>query len=299
MNSNDNGHKRYAPFFGCLIATKHSQFEAAVRRTMPKLGVEFFDIDGFSCCPDPIYYKAADKLDWLTLAARNLSLAEEAELDIITCCSGCTSTLREANHTLKHDGDLRAKVNEQLKRIGREFKGTIEVRHIATVVRDDIGIDAVADSVIRPLAGLRVAIHYGCHLLKPEAIMEVEDPGRPEILQDLLRAVGAEPVWHARHLFCCGKACQDDEMSAQIMHDNLAEFAGLDVDAIGLICPTCFDEYDLGQLLISRKFNKKFAIPVFYYFQLLGLAQGFSPEEIGLQRHKIKARPTLEKLGLN
>jgi len=299
MNTSGNGHKRYVPFFGCLISTKHSQFEAAVRRTMPKLGVELVDLDGFSCCPDPIYYKAADKLDWLTIAARNICLAEEAGLDLITCCSGCTSTLREANHTLKENDDLKAKVNQRLKAIGREFKGSIEVRHIAAVVRDDIGFDAISASVTRPLEGLRVAIHYGCHLLKPELVMEVEDPGRPEILQNLIRALGAEPVWHARHLFCCGTACQDDRMSSEIMRDNLTEFADLGVDAIGLICPTCFDEYDLGQLQISRKFKTKFAIPVLYYFQLLGLAQGFSPAEVGLGRHKISAKPTLEKLKLN
>ena len=299
MNTSGNGHKKYTPFFGCLITTKHSQFEAAVRRTMPKLGVELVDLEGYSCCPDPIYYKAADKLDWLTIAARNICLAEEAGLDMITCCSGCTSTLREANHTLKHNDELKARVNERLKEINREFKGSIEVRHIATVVRDDIGVDKVAQSVTRRLEGLRVAIHYGCHLLKPELVMGVEDPGRPEILQNLLRAVGAEPVWRARHLFCCGTACQDDQMSAQIMYDNLTEFSDLNVDVIGLICPTCFDEYDLGQLQVSRKFDKKFAMPVLYYFQLLGLAQGFTPDEVGLGRHKIKARPALEKLGLN
>jgi len=299
MSTNGNGHKKYVPFFGCLISTKHSQFEAAVRRTMPKLGVELVDLEGFSCCPDPIYYKAADKLDWLSIAARNICLAEEAGLDMITCCSGCTSTLREANHTLKHDPELRARVNERLKEIGREYKGTIDVRNIAAVVRDDIGIDNVAASVTRPLTGLRVAIHYGCHLLKPEAVMEVEDSGRPEILQDLIKATGAEPVWDKRHLFCCGKACQDGEMKSQIMHDNLADFDGLHVDVLGLICPTCFDEYDLGQLQISRKFQKKFTMPVFYYFQLLALAQGFSAEEIGLQRHKISTKPALEKLGFN
>lgn len=299
MSGNGNGHKRYAPFFGCLISTKHSQFEAAVRRTMPKLGAELVDLDGFSCCPDPIYYKAANKLDWLTLAARNICLAEEAGLDMLTCCSGCTSTLREANHTLRNDAELRGKVNQRLKAVNREFKGTIEVRNIAMIVRDDIGYDAVAASVTRSLDGFRVAIHYGCHLLKPGAIMAVEDPAQPEILQRLIKAIGAQPVWQTRHLSCCGTACQNEEMKAEIMRDNLAEFAALDVDAVGLICPTCFDQYDLGQLQISRKFKTKFAMPILYYFQLLGLAQGFTPQEVGLQRHKIPVKPALEKLGLN
>ena len=299
MNAAGNGHRRYAPFFGCLISTKHSHFEAAVRRSMPRLGAELVDLDGFTCCPDPIHYKAADKLDWLSVAARNLCIAEEAGVDLITCCSGCTSTLRETNHVLKEDAQLREQVNDRLRRIGRQFKGTINVRHIATVVRDDFGVEAVAESVTRPLTGLRVAIHYGCHLLKPEVVMQVEDPGRPESLQNLIRALGAEPVWHARHLFCCGKVCLNGQIQAQIMHDNLVEFTALDIDAIGLICPTCFDEYDLGQLQLSRKLQKKFATPVFYYFQLLALAQGFAPADIGLGRHKVPVSPVLQKLGMN
>jgi len=281
-----------------MISTKHSQFEAAVRRTMPKLGAELVDLEGFACCPDPIYFKAADKLDWLTLAARNICVAEEAGLDLMTCCSGCTSTLREANHTLKHDSELRAEVNRRLTVVDREFTGSIEVRNIAMIIRDDIGYDAVAASVIRPLKNFRVAIHYGCHLLKPGAIMAVEDPAQPEILHRLLEAIGAEPVWHSRHLSCCGMACQDEEMKAQIMRDNLNEFVALNVDAVGSICPTCFDQYDLGQILLSRKFQTKFNTPIFYYFQMLGLAQGCTPTEVGLQRHKISVKPALAKLGI-
>jgi heterodisulfide reductase subunit B len=282
-----------------LISTKHSQFEAAVRRTMPKLGAELVDLEGFSCCPDPIYYKAADKLDWLSIAARNICLAEDAGLDLLTCCSGCTSTLREANHTLRTDPELRDKVNQRLRRINREFQGTIEVRNIAMIIRDDIGYEAVAASVTRPLENFRVAIHYGCHLLKPGAVMAVEDPAQPKILQHLIEAIGAQPVWQTRHLSCCGIACQNEEIKAEIMRDNLAEFAALDVDAIGLICPTCFDQYDLGQRQISRKFEVKYEMPIFYYFQMLALAQGFSPEEVGLHRHKVSVKPALAELGLN
>jgi heterodisulfide reductase subunit B len=298
MSGNSQEYREYIPFFGCLISSKHSHFEAAIRRTMPNLGITLIDVEGFSCCPDPIYYKAANAVEWMTIAARNLCIAEDAKRNLVTCCSGCTLTLREANHALKHDLVLRAKVNERLKKINREYKGTIDVRHIATVVRDVVGLDALAKSVVRPLDGLRVAIHYGCHLLKPQQVMQVEDPARPELLQKLLRAIGAEPVFNARHLTCCGKACQDKAVSSQIMIDNLAEFTGLDVDALGLLCPTCFDEYDLGQLQISRKFKKDYHVPVFYYFQLLALAQGFVPEEVGLQRHKISVKPVLERLGI-
>ncbi|MBL7073697.1 CoB--CoM heterodisulfide reductase subunit B [candidate division KSB1 bacterium] len=288
---------RYIPFFGCMISAKYPQFEAAVRKTLPRLGIELVDVEGFSCCPDPIYFKSSDKLTWLTLAARNLCLAEEAGLDLVTMCSGCTATLSETRHLLTGDPKLKARVNRRLQRIGRTFRGTIRVRHIVTVIRDDLGIDKVAQSVTRPLEGMRVAIHYGCHLLKPSRVMSVDDPDRPTILEDLVAAIGAEPVSHQERVLCCGKACMDEEMPAQMTYDVLASVEKLNVDCMGLICPTCFDEYDLGQLKLARKFGKRFDIPIIYYFQLLALAQGFNPEDMGLHWHKIKAPKLIEKLG--
>ncbi len=279
-----------------MIGVKYPQFEAAVRKTVPALGIELVDVQGFSCCPDPIYFKASDKLAWLSIAARNLTLAEEMGLPIVTTCSGCTATLSEVNHLLTHDGALRAKVNERLQRIGREFRGTTSVRHIVTVLRDDVGLDRVTASVTRPLTGVRVAIHYGCHLLKPSKIMHVDDPDRPQILESLIRATGAEPVDHEERLLCCGKACEDEEIPAQMTRDVLASVKDLDVDCMGLICPTCFDEYDLGQFKLARKFGITFALPVIYYFQLLGLAQGKSAQEMGLHRHKVNMEPLLAKI---
>lgn len=290
--------QRYIPFFGCMISVKYPQFEAAVRKTLPSLGIELVDVDGFTCCPDPIYFKASDKMAWLSIAARNLTVAEQAGLPIVTMCSGCTATLSEVNHLLQHDGGLREQVNERLRRLGREFKGTTSVRHVVTVVRDEVGFDLVAASVVRPLAGLRVAIHYGCHLLKPSRIMRVDDPDRPQILEALVRATGATPIDHEERLLCCGKACEDQEIRARMTHDVLSSVKRLDVDCMALICPTCFDEYDLGQFKLTRKFGTVFEIPVLYYFQLLGLAQGRTPQELGLHRHKVKTEPLLAKLSI-
>ncbi len=289
---------RYTPFFGCMISTKYPQFEASVRKTFPKLGVELQDLDGYSCCPDPIYFKAFDKEQWITLAARNLCIAEEAGLDIVTCCSGCTGTLMEANHLLHDNGEIRDRVNARLKKIGKSFQGTTRVRHIVTVLRDDVGLDKVTESVVKPLNSLRVAIHYGCHLLKPSNIMQVDDPDRPTILEDLMHAISAEPIEHEEKVLCCGKACMDSDIPGEMTRDVLRSIQALAADCMGLICPTCFDEYDVGQLLLGRKFKEEFNLPVIYYFQLLGLAQGFSPEEMGFKRHKIKVHPVLEKLGL-
>lgn len=287
---------RYIPFVGCMISVKYPQMEAAVRRTLDRLGVELVDIDGFTCCPDPIYFKAADKMGWLTVAARNISLAEEAGCDIITMCSGCTSTLCEVNYLLKHEPELKEYVNGRLRKIGRQFAGTISVRHIVTVLRDDVGLENIRQSVTHPLTDVKVAVHYGCHLLKPTEIMGVDDPDRPTLMENLIASTGATPLSHPLHLLCCGRACMNEEMPAKMMFDLLTSVEETGADCLGLICPTCFDQFDLGQIKISRQFKRKFEIPVLYYFQLLGLAQGFTETELGLSYHRIKPDKVVSKL---
>jgi len=279
-----------------MIPLKYPQMESAVRYTMKKLNVRLIDDNRLSCCPDPIYFKAGDKMKWLTLAARNISIAEEKGLDLITMCSGCTATLCEVNHHLKEDESLKNEVNRNLKKIGREYKGTIEVRHLVTVLRDDIGLQKIKESVKVPMQEIKVAIHYGCHLLKPSAIMKVEDPLTPVILAELIEATGAVPVNHKEYLMCCGKACKEVDLSLNMTHTVFQSIEESGADCLGLICPTCFDSFDIGQLRVSRHFQKEIQIPVIYYFQLLALAQGATIEQVGIPYHKIMPRSFVQKL---
>jgi len=289
--------KRYAFFPGCLIPVQYPQMEAAVRKTLPRLGIEVVDLDGFTCCPDPIYFKSYDKKAWLTVAARNLAVAEEAGLNIFTICSGCTATLSETYHLLNANKNLRDEINKRLARVGKEYRGTATVRHVATVLRDEVGVEAVAASVVRPLAGLKVAVHYGCHLLKPSHVMKVDDPDYPHILDDLVAAVGATPLRHREWILCCGKACQDATAPGQMMYDLLKSVAAAEADVLGVVCPSCFNEFDLGQLRLAREYNDEtLKTPAVYYFQLLGLAQGLTLQEVGLHLHKVRA-PALDRYG--
>ncbi len=284
------------PFWGCMISLKYPQMEKSIRYSAEKLGIDLVDETRFSCCPDPIYFKADDRVKWLTLAARNICLAEERGLDIVTMCSGCTSTLCEVNHVLKIDNDLRKKVNKRLKKIDKEFKGTVSVKHLVTLLRNEVGMEQIRNSVKYPLTDLKVAIHYGCHLLKPSEIMKVDDPVIPSILAHLIEITGATPVNHDEFLLCCGKACLEQELAFNMSHGVFQSVIDSQADCLGLICPTCFDSFDIGQLRISRKFKKDFQIPVLYYFQLLALAQGATVEDVGINFHKIMPDKFLEKL---
>jgi heterodisulfide reductase subunit B len=285
---------KFAFFPGCMIQVRYPQMEAAVRKTVGKLGIELVDLPGLGCCPDPVFFKSLHKEEWLTLAARNLVLAEQAGLDFVTICSGCTETLAEAGHLLNEGGELLDQVNERLSRIGLEYRGTVNTRHLITILRDEVGLDGVRASVTRPLTGVRIAVHYGCHLLKPRDIMRVDDPDHPTIFEDMLRAIGATPVEHTERIICCGKSCRDCDLPEQMTKTILESIHAAEVDAMGVICPTCFDSFDTGQIRIARKYKLGFTIPPIYYFQMLALAQGLEPAEVGLDKHKLKPDRLLE-----
>jgi heterodisulfide reductase subunit B len=280
--------ERFAFFPGCLVPARYPAMEFAIRQTLPKLGIEIVDLEGTSCCPDPIYFKSKDKISWLSVAARNLCLAEEQGVDIFTNCSGCTATLSETWHLMHDNEEVRDKVNERLAKIGKEWKGTSKIRHIATLVRDIVGYEAIRNSVVRPLDGLQVAIHYGCHLLKPSKIMNVDDPNDPQMLEELVRALGAEPVRHSKWYLCCGKACADEDLPDNMMRDLLTTVQEVEAEILCLICPTCFGQFDHGQMKIAKKFEENFNTPPIYYFQLLAYAQGMSYEELGVERQRFK-----------
>lgn len=281
------GVKRFAFFPGCLIPTRFPAMESAIREVLDRLDVDLVDLPDASCCPDPIYFKAKDKVAWLTIAARNLSLAEDLELDVLTNCSGCTATLSEAHHLLE-DEKLRVLVNERLARVGRAYRGTARVRHFATILRDEIGYDAIRASVVRPLDGLKVAVHYGCHLLKPSAVMQVDDPNNPTVLEDLVSALGATPVRHQNWALCCGKACQQSDVPARMMHALLETVHQVEADVLCLVCPTCFTRFDFGQLDASVQFAEDLRTPSVYYAQLLAFAQGLDYERLGFPRQRLK-----------
>ena len=141
----------------------------------------------------------------LVLAAYNLALARENELGLCTLCSSCTSALTEAAHHLTEDGNARKEINENLARVGLVYEGRIKVRHFARILYEEIGLDAIRKHIEKDLSDLRIAIHYGCHYLKPSEIYNgfdnVEDP---KTLDALVSITGATVVKYAGEKRCCG-----------------------------------------------------------------------------------------------
>ena len=155
-----------AYFLGCIMNNRYPGVEKATRKLFEALDIELKDMEGASCCPAPGVFGSFDEETWATVAARNLTLAEDMGADIMTECNGCFGSLFECNHILQEDEDKKAKINANLAEIGREYKGTINVKHFAQILRDDVGFEKLASLIEKPL-DLNVAVHYGCHFLKP------------------------------------------------------------------------------------------------------------------------------------
>jgi heterodisulfide reductase subunit B len=272
--------KKYAFFIGCTIQVKIPYIEKLARDIFAKLGVELADLE-FSCCPTARIVKEVSIGDWLFIAARNIALAEKAGLPILSMCTGCTQTLREAQEELKDTDKLMA-INEKLKSQGLEYRGTSEVKFYAQLI-----YELMPQIDIRKQLPISVASHPGCHILRPSRILNFDDPENPTKLDELIRLLGADAVEYNNKALCCGYGIYsvDPEAAEHMMRDKLAS---LQADCMAVLCPTCLEYYELRQRAIAEKMG--FApVQVVHYLQLLGLALGI--DDVGFSHMKFKHQP--------
>lgn len=284
---------RYALFLGCTIPYRELSYEVSARRVAAALGIELVDMPDANCCGLPL--EPANHALMVRLAARNLCIAEEMELDVLSLCNGCTGVLRKVNRSLKADRGERAAINADLGKIGKEFHGTIAVHHLVHVLLNAVGLDALKAAITTPLTGLRIAPFHGCHIFRPSAIMDV-DPEDPQLLHDLIAVTGATSVHYVDELQCCGASCAgiDSQVPLHLSREKYHSVAAQDVDAMVTICPSCHVVLDANQPMTQRTFSERYGVPVLHYPQLLGLAMGMSPETLALDALRIKATAVLE-----
>ena len=153
--------KRYAMFPGCTVPSQMQNYEISALKVAEKLGIELVYLEGFTCCGFP--YEAKDSFKQKTISIRNLAVAEREGLEVLTLCSTCGSTLTKANHVFKTDAKYRGKLEDALKEIGMEYKGTTRIRHFTRMLYEDIGIEEIKSHVVKPFKGVKLAADYGCH----------------------------------------------------------------------------------------------------------------------------------------
>lgn len=286
VNETENETKKsLSLFLGCVAPNRYPGIELATLKVMEKLNVDVRDLKGASCCPAPGVFKSFDKTTWLSMASRNIVLSERAGTDLLTICNGCYGSLLEADHELKEDEERRKQVNEKLAEIGMEYLGSSKVRHIIEYLFKEITPEQIKENVTVPLEGIKVAVHYGCHMIRPSKGKDLDSVENPRFFDDLVNATGAKSVDYEEKMLCCGAGggvrSVFPETALKLTEKKLDILKADGFDCIVDACPFCHLQFDVGQKTLAKK-GKEYNIPVLHYMQLLGLAFGYTPGELGI-----------------
>ena len=265
-------------FRGCLIPTRLPYLEKASVDALDIMGTSRELLPDATCCMEPIGLRSMALDTWKITAARMLAIAERGGRDIITLCNGCFMSLKEAEHLLSNEEE-RGEVNRILSEIGLEYGGGTRVRHLLEIVHD-LGEESVRSMVVSPLENLRLAVHPGCHLVRPSKILEVESPYSPRVLADIAEWLGGEVTYSPEWPGCCGGglAGVDDQVSMGILNETVGEFRDAGAKQILTPCPFCFVQFDVRQ---------KKGLPVIYLGEMMAIAFGARPETF-LRHHRTK-----------
>ncbi len=269
-------------FKGCLIPTRVPNLEKASLIALDSMGVDHLPLPGATCCVEPIGLRSMASDTWLVTVARMLAIAETDDRDVLTLCNGCYLSFQEARQALQEPA-LRDKVNLILSGLGREYQGGVKVRHLLDLAHEK-GEEGIKSHVRRDLSAFKLAPHSGCHVLRPSKADLRERAYAPRMLGDVARWLGSTVVSEEDWPECCGGgvASVDDGVSTGILEDVCSSYRRSGATCILTPCPFCFSQFDLRQ---------KGGLPVLHLSELMALAFGATPEEIGLRYHRIKLGP--------
>jgi heterodisulfide reductase subunit B len=278
---------KYAFFPGCSLESTAWDFDRSTRATCRALGIELVDIPDWVCCGSTPAHASSNSLA-VALPALNLQKAEAMGLPVMTACASCYARLRTANHKIRNEAEDR----ERTERItGKPYAGQVEVHHVLDVLVNHFGVEQVRARVARPLDGLRVACYYGCLLTRPPEIVAFDNPEHPTCMDDLVAAMGAEPVAWPFATECCGASLSMTRSAVvgRLGHKLLSMARRAGADCIAVACPLCQVNLDLRQSDAMMAHGALPQTPVLYITQLLGLALGLSDKQLGIGAQSVSA----------
>jgi heterodisulfide reductase subunit B len=280
---------------GCSLEGSASDYGLSVAKMAELLGIELVEIEDWSCCGA----SAAHSLDHLlsvALPARNLARARAQDLDpVFAPCAACSNRLISASAELKEDAGLRSRVEAVIETpLGKEV-GVLNMLDLLQTY----GLDDLKARVTRPLEGLKAACYYGCLLVRPPKVVQFDDPENPQSMERVLTAIGAAPVeWHFK-VECCGAGLTmpKTQVVTRLVRDILSNAEANGAEAVVVACPLCHQNLDMRQAMVNSEYGEKHRLPIYYVSELVALALGASPKQVGLDRHFIEARERIASLG--
>ena len=286
---------KFALFLGCKIPFYLQHYASSTKAVLAALGVELVEIK-FNCCGNPI--SNIHQESFVLLGARNLALAQQQDLDILTPCKCCFGNLKRTAYFLKENDSLRREINELLKDEGLQWDGRTEVKHLLSVLSHDIGLEAIAAQIRHPYDGLKVAAHYGCQALRPSKIMNFDNPFDPTIFENLVEITGAETVDWRRRLDCCGNPVWEinNRLSLDLMQKKLSDSRQAGAHYLCAACTHCQIQFDTNQKTEAAQQGLNDNLASILFPQLMGLSLGLPEADLGLENNKVDISGVLEFL---
>ena len=293
---------KYGYYPGCSLSRSALPYDVSTKAILEPLGLELTEVEDWNCCGATEYF-SINKTAAYALVARNLAIAADQDgfEDIIAPCSACFLNLKKTDHYMGEYEKIGKKTNEALASGGLSYTpGSLRVRHLIEVVVEDVGYDAIAEKVTHPLKGLRVAPYYGCLIVRPEFNgNNFDNPEYPMHMDRLMDTLGADVVDFPMKAHCCGGHMTQisSETAFELIRRILHNADEYEADAIVTICPMCQLNLDAYQSQVNRHFGTKYNLPILYFTQMIGLALGLKPEELGIGKEIVSASRALRKIG--
>jgi heterodisulfide reductase subunit B len=293
---------KYGYYPGCSLEKNAIAYHQSAMAATKPFGVEFVEIDDWNCC-GATEYIALNLTAAYSLVARNLAIAEKQDNNgqVVAPCSACFLNLSKAAQYLAESPALNEKVNTALAAGGMHYDaGHLRVRHLLDIVVNDIGYDAIAEKVKKPLKGLRIAPYYGCLIVRPAFQGVFDDAEYPTTLDKLMKTLGATVVDYPMKAHCCGGHMTQISQSTglELIRQLLQNAVENQADAIVTLCPMCQLNLDAYQNDVNKFFKTNYKIPILYFTQMMGLAFDIPAAELGIGKEFIDARPALAKIGV-
>ena len=278
----------YAFYGGCCFQGADIHWLDILMEVMGRLDVELHTLEQAVCCGSGVIEERSE-LTSLAINARNMALAEKMGLPLFIPCATCYNVIANCRKVMAEDREGFRLVNTILKEEGLEYKGTGRLTYILWAIAVDVGLEKLAEKVVTPLTGLRVAAYYGCHLRNPPDIQDYEPPDHLTSLENILRVLGADVVEYDTREECCGYhlAWPNKEQSLKMTSNVLCGIHRQGVDLVVTACPLCFKSLDAAQPQALAATGHDFLVPVLFFPELVGLACGMSRERAGLDWHVV------------
>jgi len=294
---------KYLYYPGCSMENSAIAYDISLIRVAQILGIELDEIEDWNCC-GATEYLGISLTPAYALISRNLALAAKqanGTKTVVAPCSACYLNLAKADYYMQEQPKLGMMVNEALKAGDLSYKpGTLSIRHLLDVMVYDIGLDTIKSKVVRPLIGMRVAPYLGCMVPRPDYEHRWSDHEHPVELDLLLQALGVEVIDFPLKTHCCGGHMPHigPDTAFELIRRLISSAATYEADIMATLCPMCQLNLDAYQGETNQHFGTNYHMPVVFFTQLMGLAFGLEPKELGFGTELVSARKALSKIGL-